>query len=200
VWHDSFICVTWLIHMSDMTHSYVWHDSFICVTSLIYTRDTTHLYVRCDSCILRVTWLIISIYDITTCMHAHMHVCTCTCVYSYTRMHVYTCIYVCICIYMHLCVYKNESCLRSYKRLARERVWQISRVCRVYACTMCVCVYPMHPCILCVYACICVCYAYVYTCVCECAYRSRFCVPWRDWLVRESRSSASVTTPSPSAS
>jgi len=29
VWHDSFICVTWLIHMCDMTHSYVWHDSFI---------------------------------------------------------------------------------------------------------------------------------------------------------------------------
>ena len=34
--HDSFICVTWLIHMCvtllihicDMTHSYVWHDSF----------------------------------------------------------------------------------------------------------------------------------------------------------------------------
>jgi len=32
VWHDSFICVTWLIHMCDMTHSYVWHDSFIRVT------------------------------------------------------------------------------------------------------------------------------------------------------------------------
>jgi len=32
VWHDSFMCVTWLIHMCDMTHSYVWHDSFICVT------------------------------------------------------------------------------------------------------------------------------------------------------------------------
>jgi len=31
VWHDSFIRVTWLIHMCDMTHSYVWHDSFIYV-------------------------------------------------------------------------------------------------------------------------------------------------------------------------
>jgi len=29
VWHDSFLHVTWLIHMCDMTHSYVWHDSFI---------------------------------------------------------------------------------------------------------------------------------------------------------------------------
>jgi len=47
VWHDSFICVTWLIRMCDMTHSYtwawlihmcdipcsyVWHDSYLCVT------------------------------------------------------------------------------------------------------------------------------------------------------------------------
>ena len=30
VWHDSSMCVTWLIHVCDMTHSCVWHDSFIC--------------------------------------------------------------------------------------------------------------------------------------------------------------------------
>jgi len=41
VWHDSFISVTWLIHMCDMTHSYVWHDSFTC--------DMTHSYVWHDS-------------------------------------------------------------------------------------------------------------------------------------------------------
>jgi len=59
IWHDSFICVTWLTprkilhwkviccymskamthshvwHDCDMTHSYVWHDSFVCVTWLI---------------------------------------------------------------------------------------------------------------------------------------------------------------------
>ena len=33
---DSFIWVTWLIHMFDMTHSHVWHDSFIRVTWLIH--------------------------------------------------------------------------------------------------------------------------------------------------------------------
>jgi len=49
VWHDSFICVTWLIHVCDMTHPYVWHDSFICVTWLIYMCDLTHLYVWHDS-------------------------------------------------------------------------------------------------------------------------------------------------------
>ena len=51
MWHDSFISVTWLIHMCDMTHSYVCHDSFICVTWLI------HIYVWHDS-IICVTWLI----------------------------------------------------------------------------------------------------------------------------------------------
>jgi len=33
--------VTWLIHMCDMTHSYLWHDSSICVTWLIHTCDTS---------------------------------------------------------------------------------------------------------------------------------------------------------------
>ena len=39
VWHDSFICVTWLIYMCDMIHLYVWHDSFICVTWLSGERE-----------------------------------------------------------------------------------------------------------------------------------------------------------------
>ena len=46
VCHDSFMCVTWLIHMCDMTHSCVWHDSFICVTWLIHVCDMTHSYMK----------------------------------------------------------------------------------------------------------------------------------------------------------
>jgi len=49
VWHDSFTCVTSLIHMCDMTHSYVWHDSFICVTWLIH-RDETWLIHAVNEC------------------------------------------------------------------------------------------------------------------------------------------------------
>ena len=61
---SGFICVTWLIHMCDMTHSYVWHDSFICVTWLIHMWDMTHRDVCHDSCIcvadsfICVTWRI----------------------------------------------------------------------------------------------------------------------------------------------
>jgi len=84
VWHDSFtwvmfaicLCVTWLIHVCDMTHGYVWHDSFTCATwltlntgnfekivgstILIYVRN---VYVWQDS-LTCATWLM-SICDMT---------------------------------------------------------------------------------------------------------------------------------------
>jgi len=72
--NDTCICVAWLNHMCDMTHSYVWHGSFmspsnlwrrvyafdylsIYVTWLIHLRDMTHSYVWDDS-FSCVTWLI----------------------------------------------------------------------------------------------------------------------------------------------
>ena len=36
MWHDSFVKVTWLIHICDMTHPYMWYNSFIYVTRLVY--------------------------------------------------------------------------------------------------------------------------------------------------------------------
>ena len=90
VWHDSFMCVTWLIHVCDTTHSYVWretwricmgdtthcvwhdssmcvwHDSFICVT-----WNMTHSYGWHDSlCVMTmcVTWLI-HVYNTTHSQH-----------------------------------------------------------------------------------------------------------------------------------
>ena len=51
--------MTWLIHMCDMTHSYVWHDSFICVTWLIHMCDMAISYVwRVTRPILPLTRLI----------------------------------------------------------------------------------------------------------------------------------------------
>jgi len=66
VWHDTFMCVTWLIHICDMTHSYLWHDSFICVTWRIHVwHDSSETYPLWqkpthDPWYLnsRVTWLI----------------------------------------------------------------------------------------------------------------------------------------------
>jgi len=71
---DSFICVTWLIDVCAMTHSYVCHDSFRCFTwprckwwlalllssnktQLIKICDMTHSYVWHDSFICG-QWLI----------------------------------------------------------------------------------------------------------------------------------------------
>jgi len=122
VWHDSFILVTWLIHMCDMTPSYEWHASFICVTWLIHISDVTHSYVWHDSfvCVLwpnhicnvtlssvcrdwfiRVTWLI-HICDMT---HSHVwhdsSMCvtwlihTCDMFHSHVRYHSSTRVNVC---------------------------------------------------------------------------------------------------------
>ena len=41
---DSFLCVTCLISMCDMTHSYMWHASFLCVTCLKSMCDMPHSY------------------------------------------------------------------------------------------------------------------------------------------------------------
>jgi len=53
--HDLFICVIWLIHTCDMTHSYVWYDSFIRVTWLIHMCDMTRSH---EQQIHYGTWLI----------------------------------------------------------------------------------------------------------------------------------------------
>jgi len=39
MWHDTFIYVTWLIYICDMTHWYMWHDWFGYVAWLIHMCD-----------------------------------------------------------------------------------------------------------------------------------------------------------------
>ena len=57
VWRDSFTCVTWLIDVCDMSHSYVRYVSFIRVTWHIHMCGVTRSYVRHDS-FMCVTWFI----------------------------------------------------------------------------------------------------------------------------------------------
>jgi len=55
LWHDSFVRMTWLIHMCDMTYSYVWRDFFMSVTWLMRMFAGTDLHVWYDSLIC-VAW------------------------------------------------------------------------------------------------------------------------------------------------
>jgi len=106
-WYDSFTCdnplvyltlliraadVTWLIHMSDTTHSYVttllhtWHDSFVrpwSASRLIHTGDMTHSCVTTPHS--SVTWLLHAVlgYDVAhlcvrqdsfKCVTGHIHI------------------------------------------------------------------------------------------------------------------------------
>jgi len=57
VWHDPFICVTWLMHVCDMTHSWVCPDSCMCVTWLSRMCGVTYSCVWHDASTC-VTWLL----------------------------------------------------------------------------------------------------------------------------------------------
>jgi len=85
MWHASFICVTWLIHMCDMIHSHVWHDLSIhdqC-TCDVFTRDMTHREQFLDTCAAPcVTWLIHMSHDSYSCVTWLIHMCDMT--YGYT--------------------------------------------------------------------------------------------------------------------
>ena len=121
VWHDSFTCVTWLIHTCDLTHSHMWYDSFTRVTRLIKacrhaSRDSleqarvprngrykTNLH---DS-YMCVTWLI-HVWDVT-------HICPDGVVYMHTpqsdmtHSHVRHDSYMCVTwLITHTCVWHDS--------------------------------------------------------------------------------------------
>jgi len=75
----SFVCVTWLIHMCDMTHSwfihmcptlmmlpsYLWHDSSICVTWLVHD---SYICVPHGWCLLRICDMALSCWQFNNTM------------------------------------------------------------------------------------------------------------------------------------
>jgi len=144
VWHDSFICVTWLIHLCDMTHSSVWHDSFICVTWLnvqvlggTIVNTLTPSFGGHDSFILE-TWLI-SLCDMTQCAgswgyDSQQRWWCSDCVWKSARrqvgvcmsicMNVCTCIWVYIPMYMKVCM-----CARNGARIVYENLRDVKSVC-----------------------------------------------------------------------
>jgi len=116
VWHDSFMCVKWLIHICNMIHShtsgiiagvtwliqrvtrlisYEWHDFWIHVTRLT-SYDMIHFYVWC------VLWLISMCdmndlcmwYESLTYVARIMHLCNMS--HSY------------VCVMCHSCVWRDS--------------------------------------------------------------------------------------------
>jgi len=55
VWHDSFTCMTWLLHLYGMTPRHIWHDSITHMTWLLHLYDTTPSHIWHDP-ITYMTW------------------------------------------------------------------------------------------------------------------------------------------------
>ena len=97
----SFVCVTWLICMFDMTRWNVRHDSFEGVTWLVWTCDPNRACARRDSCVCNTR--LICVCDMTQAcawrtlpslrVQLCMFVCVCLCV----------CVRVCACVYSRVC-------------------------------------------------------------------------------------------------
>jgi len=137
---DSFTCVTWLIHMWDMTHRRPWQvswptfahvchmthlhaslDSFTCVTRLIHMRDMTHSHVWHDS-FTCVTWLIYMRHlthlhvwhDSFTYVTRLIHMC------DMTHSHMWHDSFTCLTWQIHMCDLTHRRPLKvSWPTLAR---------------------------------------------------------------------------------
>jgi len=71
VWHDPFICVTWPIHTCNMTHTYVWHVPFICVTWPIHLCAMSHSYTWHDSFIWTGRFTLMNECNFAHMRHTH---------------------------------------------------------------------------------------------------------------------------------
>jgi len=90
VWHDSLLCVTWLIRICGMACLSVWHGACIPVTWPIHGCDMTHSCVRFDSSMC-VTWLVILHINNSLLMHMPCHTSMCVDMYDNESCHTYGC-------------------------------------------------------------------------------------------------------------
>ena len=110
VWRDSILCVTWLIHVRDVTHScdHVYHDVFLYVTWLIPLCAMTHSYVCHDSFVYLTGILLLCDFEskflneikdlpLLTCKVC-VCICMCVCVCVCVRACVCMCVCVCVCV------------------------------------------------------------------------------------------------------
>jgi len=108
-------CGKWLIHVCDMTHSYV---SSECVSTYVHVQIYIH-----------------------TCVHAYMYAHTSTqmkktLIYMYIHAHVYT--YAHAYMYIHMCMYAH---IYIYARVYGTCIFTCVCICiHIYIC-MCVCIH-----------------------------------------------------------
>ena len=91
---SSGICVTWLIHMCDMTHSFVWRDSFICGTwrKALYLNTFSNAREASSRHRLVSVW-----HDSFICVPWRIHMC------SMTHSYVWHDSSICVTWLIHVC-------------------------------------------------------------------------------------------------
>jgi len=91
MYHESFICVPWLINICDMTHSHVWHDSFGCQTWLRYVPWLIHMCLHMSHIWCNLSACVKCDFDLFICVTWLIHMWDTT--HSYVRVHVTHMIY-----------------------------------------------------------------------------------------------------------
>jgi len=90
---------------SDMTHLSEWHDSSICVTWLICMRDMTPSEVLCaEPCAFGRRPPLVKSVCVCECVCVCVCVCMCLCVCVCVCVCVYVCVCVCLCVCVCVCV------------------------------------------------------------------------------------------------
>jgi len=148
VWHDYFICVTWLIHMSSFpglkpgdkwclcaARWKVCHDSFTCGTWLIHMCDMMHSHVWHDSSYVTINgasvlhagrWAMTHArvgLDSFTCVPRLTHICgrTHTYVWDMTHAYVWHHSFMCVAWPIHMCDMTPLICVPCLYRRRMEK-------------------------------------------------------------------------------
>jgi len=143
VWHDSLICVTWMIYVCDMTHScgmthsyecvclskwclpvrmcdmthwYVWHESFMCVTWLIHVAWLIHMSVCAYQNDLFLSVCVTWLIHMCDMTHSYECVCPLECDMTHWLFMCVTdsCACVTWLIHMSVCALKNVTRLTDH--------------------------------------------------------------------------------------
>jgi len=113
------ICVTWLVHMCDVTRLIVWHESSVCVWLYVpyfmytyITRPVLYVLYSMNISGWLPRLLYISIYvclyiSISTsiCIYIYIYIYIYMYIYPYLYLYVYVYIYICIYIYIYIYIY-----------------------------------------------------------------------------------------------